>query len=170
MNVFAVSFQPAITSDGRVLLAAVAAYLGRYRGQSRLHTESDLKIFLTWCTDQGLDPLRLGRVDIERYVRWFARGPQWILNRELDIAVALERAIRMSPWGLPTASPEVVLFFKAGGNRSAAEMRTVKNVRRRDEEDFFALLPVLTAEQRSWLRESLAKLQPEHPWSTHLAS
>jgi hypothetical protein len=38
-----------------VLRAAVAAYLGRYRGQTLLHTESDLRIFLRWCADQGLD-------------------------------------------------------------------------------------------------------------------
>ena len=31
---------------------------------------SDLKIFLTWCAGQGLDPLRVGRADVERYVRW----------------------------------------------------------------------------------------------------
>ena len=53
-----------------MLRAAVAAYLGRYRGQSRLHAGSDLKIFLTWCAGQDLDPLRVGRVDIERYLRW----------------------------------------------------------------------------------------------------
>jgi hypothetical protein len=29
-----------------VLRAAVSAYLGRYRGQTRLHTESDLRVFL----------------------------------------------------------------------------------------------------------------------------
>jgi hypothetical protein len=99
-----------------------------------------------------------------------ASDKQWILNRDLDITVPLEQAIRTSPWGVPTAAPEVVLFFKAGGNRSAADMQTVKNFRRRDEDDFFALLPTLTEEQRSWLRASLGKLGPEHPWSTHLAS
>jgi hypothetical protein len=70
MTAFTASDQAVVTSDERVLRAAVAAYLGRYRGQSRLHTGSDLKIFLTWCTGQDLDPLRAGRVDIERYVRW----------------------------------------------------------------------------------------------------
>lgn len=48
----------------------MAAYLGRYRGTTRLHTESDLRIFLTWCTGQDLEPLTVGRADIERYVRW----------------------------------------------------------------------------------------------------
>jgi integrase/recombinase XerD len=35
-----------------------------------VHTGSDLEVFLTWCVGQGLNPLRVGRVDVERYVRW----------------------------------------------------------------------------------------------------
>jgi len=57
-------------ADQLVLRAAVSAYLGRYRGETRLPTESDLQVFLRWCTDQDLDPLAVIRVDIERYVRW----------------------------------------------------------------------------------------------------
>jgi hypothetical protein len=49
-----------------VLRAATAAYLGRYRGQTRLHSESDLRVFLRWCADQDLDPLAAVRLDIER--------------------------------------------------------------------------------------------------------
>src|SRR3954452_3456534 len=59
-----------VPSDQLVLRAAVSAYLGRYRGQTRLHTESDLRIFLRWCADLDLDPLTALRVDIERYLRW----------------------------------------------------------------------------------------------------
>jgi integrase/recombinase XerD len=53
-----------------VVRAAVAAYLGRYRGLTRQHGESDLRVFLSWCTAQDLDPLTAVRIDIERYVRW----------------------------------------------------------------------------------------------------
>ncbi|GAA2389078.1 hypothetical protein GCM10010170_100520 [Dactylosporangium salmoneum] len=53
-----------------VLRAAVSAYLGRYRGQTRLHSESELRVLLRWCADQDLDPLIAVRIDIERYVRW----------------------------------------------------------------------------------------------------
>src|SRR5436190_5849227 len=49
-----------------VLRAAVSAYLGRYRGETRMHTESDLRVFLRWCTDQDLDPLTA--------VRWTSSG------------------------------------------------------------------------------------------------
>jgi len=57
-------------ADQLVLRAAVSANLGRYHGETRVHTESDLRIFLHWYTDQNLDPLAAVRVDIERYVRW----------------------------------------------------------------------------------------------------
>jgi hypothetical protein len=44
----------------------VSAYLGRYRGETRSHTESDLRIFMSWCTDQRHDPLATGRTGIDR--------------------------------------------------------------------------------------------------------
>jgi site-specific recombinase XerD len=56
--------------DDLVLRLAAAAYLGRYVGTSRVHTESDLKLFFAWCTDQGIGPLVIQRAQIERYVRW----------------------------------------------------------------------------------------------------
>jgi hypothetical protein len=67
------------SSDHVVLRAAVSAYLGRYRGETRVHTESDLRVFLRWCTEQGIDPLSAVRVDIERYVRWL-QTPTYICH------------------------------------------------------------------------------------------
>ena len=49
---------------------AVAAYLARFKGQSRVHTESDLRAFVTWCEERGLDPLAAQRAHVELYVRW----------------------------------------------------------------------------------------------------
>jgi hypothetical protein len=40
-----------------LLRVAVAAYLARFKGTSRTHTESDLRCFLTWCADRELEPL-----------------------------------------------------------------------------------------------------------------
>ncbi|RSM64997.1 integrase, partial [Actinoplanes sp. ATCC 53533] len=64
------SVPPRCPPNSAALQTAVSAYLGRYRGATRQHTESDLRIFLTWCADQELNPLTARRVDIERYVRW----------------------------------------------------------------------------------------------------
>jgi hypothetical protein len=52
------------------LRLAVAAYLARFKGSSRKHTESDLHCFLTWCAEHGLDPLAARRPHLELYIRW----------------------------------------------------------------------------------------------------
>ncbi|WP_122979777.1 site-specific integrase [Actinoplanes teichomyceticus] len=90
---------PAI-SDPRLLAAAVAAYLGRYRGQSRMHTGSDLKLFLHWSADQPLDPLQATRVDIERYVRWLqdvrCYQPSTV-SRRLSVVIGFYRGCVIDP-------------------------------------------------------------------------
>ncbi len=81
-------------ADELVLRAAVSAYLGRYRGETRLHTESDLRVFLRWCTDQGLGPLSAVRVDIERYMRWLQdvrRYQPSTVSRRLSVVVGFYR-------------------------------------------------------------------------------
>jgi hypothetical protein len=81
----------------------------------------------------------------------------WILDTARGVTVPRERGIRPSPWCVPTAAPEIVLLVKACGG-----------MRPRDEHDFFALLPVLTTGQRSWLRESLEAVRHDHPWLVHM--
>ncbi|MFJ6195081.1 tyrosine-type recombinase/integrase [Micromonospora sp. NPDC092111] len=74
--------------------AAVSAFLGRYRGQTRVHTESDLRVFLRWCAEHGLDPLAAARVDIERYVRWLQdvrRYQPSTVSRRLSVVVGFYR-------------------------------------------------------------------------------
>ena len=53
-----------------MLRLAVAAYLARFKGQSRVHTESDLRGYLSGAQSRGLDPLAATRPHIELYVRW----------------------------------------------------------------------------------------------------
>ena len=55
--------------DGRLRLA-VAAYLARFKGSSREHTESDLRCYLSWCAEHGLVPLAAKRPHLELYIRW----------------------------------------------------------------------------------------------------
>jgi hypothetical protein len=52
------------------LRLAVAAYLARFKGSSRAHTESDLRCYLAWCAERGLDPLAAQRPHLELYIRW----------------------------------------------------------------------------------------------------
>jgi hypothetical protein len=55
-----------VPSDPRAPFAdqlrlAVAAYLARFKGSSRDHTESDLRSYLACCAERGLDPLAAQR-------------------------------------------------------------------------------------------------------------
>ena len=52
------------------LRLAVAAYLARFTGISRTRTESDLRCYLAWCAERGLDPLAAQRPHLELYIRW----------------------------------------------------------------------------------------------------
>jgi hypothetical protein len=81
-------------ADQLVLRAAVSAYLGRYRGETRLHTESDLRVFLGWCVNQNLDPLAVVWVDIERYLRWLQDERRYqpsTVSRRLSVVVGFYR-------------------------------------------------------------------------------
>jgi hypothetical protein len=53
---------PLAPFTGRLRLA-VAAYLARFKGISRNRTESDLRCYLAWCAERGLDPLAAQRPD-----------------------------------------------------------------------------------------------------------
>ena len=54
------------------LRLAVVAYLARFKGSSREHTESDLRCYLSWCAERGLDPLAARRPHLELYIRFRA--------------------------------------------------------------------------------------------------
>jgi len=52
------------------LRLAVAAYLARFKGSTRSHTDSDLRCYLAWCAERSLDPLVARRPYLELYIRW----------------------------------------------------------------------------------------------------
>ncbi len=86
-------------------------------------------------------------------------GDDLAVNSGRRITVPLARAVRESPSGVPAFAPEVVLFYKAGGN-----LAEHGPTRPRDQHDFDALAPTFDAGQRSWLRESVGRAHSGHPW------
>jgi hypothetical protein len=56
--------------DAARLPLAAAAYLARFKGLSREHTDSDLRVFLAWCAERRIEPLAARRRELELYVRW----------------------------------------------------------------------------------------------------
>lgn len=91
-------------------------------------------------------------------------GGDWILHAETGITRAWEECVAESPWGIPMAVPEVLLFYKA----TAYWQRTDLKPRPHDERDFEALAPHLGAGQRDWLRETIHAVVPGHPWLPRL--
>lgn len=59
-----------VSTTPPMIRLAMAAYLARFKGQSRVHTESDLRGYLDWCGQRDLDPLAATRPHLELYLRW----------------------------------------------------------------------------------------------------
>jgi integrase/recombinase XerD len=77
-----------------VLRLATIAYLARYKGDSRMHTESDLRIYLAWCAERRLDPLMVRRAHVEMYVRWLQEIRRFrpsTVSRRLSVVVGFYR-------------------------------------------------------------------------------
>ena len=85
-------------------------------------------------------------------------GDDWVFHRGGRIRRPLTDIGLRSQSGLPYLQPDLLLLFKARSDRA------------KDDEDFRALLPFLTDEQKAWLRPRLTRPgQPEHRWAPYLA-
>ena len=72
----------------------MAAYLARFKGSSRYHTESDLRCFLAWCAERSLDPLAARRPHPELYIRWMQeirRFQPSTVSRRISVAAGFYR-------------------------------------------------------------------------------
>jgi len=100
-----------VPSDGLVpftdqLRLAVAAYLARFEGSSRDHTESDLRCFLAWCAERGLDPRAARRPHLDLYIRWMQeirRFKPSTVSRRFSVAAGFYRTCAID--GLLERSP-----------------------------------------------------------------
>ena len=89
----AVPSDPAVPFTDQLRLA-VAAYLARFKGSSREHTESDLRCYLAWCAERGLDPLSAQRPHLELYIRWMQeirRFKPSTVSRRFSVAAGFYR-------------------------------------------------------------------------------
>jgi site-specific recombinase XerD len=90
---------PSVPSDHPVPFAdqlrlAMAAYLARFKGASRYHTESDLRCYLSWYAEHGLDPLAARRPHLELYIRWMQeirRFKPSTVSRRFSVAAGFYR-------------------------------------------------------------------------------
>lgn len=88
-----------------------------------------------------------------------ASATHWVYRRNALVTRELHRAVLQSEFeNTPYLSPEIVLLYKS------------KHMRDRDQIDFDAAAPHLSAEQKGWLREALdvSYQKNAHPWSAAL--
>ncbi|MFP7298943.1 nucleotidyltransferase domain-containing protein [Neobacillus niacini] len=84
---------------------------------------------------------------------------EWVYRREKSIRVPKSRIYLKTSEGIPYLKPEIQLLYKAGSSR----------MREKDFKDFQTLLPVLTEEEKDWLKLSLITQFPEgHHWIGYL--
>lgn len=83
-------------------------------------------------------------------------GETWICRRDETIRLPYSQIIHHTPGGIPYLAPELVLLFKA------------KRALAKDQADFDAAIPRMTAAQRQALAELLSRVHPGHRWLASL--
>jgi integrase/recombinase XerD len=83
-----------VTTAPPTLRLVVAAYLARFKGQTRIHTESDLRGYLSWCQTRDLDPLSATRPHVELHVRWLQEARRYrpsTVSRRMSVVAGFYR-------------------------------------------------------------------------------
>src|SRR5262249_24108272 len=98
---------------------------------SRVHTESDLRIYLAWCAERSVDPLAVERAQVELYVRWMQEARRFkpsTVSRRMSVVAGFYR----------TCVIEGVLDHASPGYRQATRPAQHRQVG-------WAILPLLSS-------------------------
>lgn len=98
-----------------------------------------------WVCERAGEPWRLQLVVNP------SEGDAWIYRRDPRVRRPTAELVWRSD-GIPYLAPEVQLLFKS------------KTMRPKDERDLADCLPLLSSDQRRWLRQALALGDAAHPW------
>jgi hypothetical protein len=79
-------------------------------------------------------------------------GEEWIVRRDESITAPRASMVSLSADGIPYELPHGVLLYKAKAARS------------KDEADFAACLPRMSAADRRWLALALSQVHSGHEW------
>lgn len=104
-----------------------------------------------WCRPDGEEAWRF------QFMLDETEGEEWVSRRDPRIRRPISEIGRTNVDGFPYLVPEIQLMYKAKGSRP------------KDEQDFAAALPILTSEQRQWLRDAMTMAYGQHPWLERLA-
>ena len=79
---------------------------------------------------------------------------RWVFRRDPTFTAPLDEVTWVGTDGIRYMNPEIVLAYKARLGRP------------KDDDDLAAALPRLDVRQRRWLRDTVARLHPDHRWLT----
>ncbi|MET9630265.1 amino acid transporter [Lentzea sp. NPDC006480] len=94
-----------------------------------------------WCRPAGSDHWRV-QVMLDE-----SDGEDWVSRRHPDVRRSISSIGNITASGIPYLVPEIQLFYKS------------KSPRPKDQIDFEAALPLLSAAQRQWLTDAIAILE-----------
>ncbi len=83
-------------------------------------------------------------------------GDRWICRRNPAITRQVD-GVTFGSRGVRALCPEIQLLFKAKHHELP-----------KNEQDFSLVVPLLAAEQRTWLKDAIAATHPGHPWIARL--
>ena len=83
-------------------------------------------------------------------------GGRWQSTRDPAFVADLDEVTWTAADGVRYLNPEVALLFKAKQHRVKADV------------DLENTWPLMTTEQRRWLRDAVLRLHPDHPWQHRL--
>jgi hypothetical protein len=107
--------------------------------------------FQTWLREPATGRYR---VDVFREPHI---GDRWVCRRDASITLPYSELVLRTSEGIPYATPEAALLFKA------------KHLREKDQADFQRVMPMMNQTQRSRLIGWLSQVHPGHPWINTLA-
>jgi RimJ/RimL family protein N-acetyltransferase len=105
-----------------------------------------------WIREHALAPWKADFILMDE------RDGAWVWKHDPSVALALDESTWVDAAGVRYANPEIVLAHKA---------RTLEG---RHDADFRAAWPMLDARSRSWLRETIERRYPGHPWLSRMAA
>jgi hypothetical protein len=120
--------------------------------------EANLAALLDWVPGpRRRDPDGL---DVE-FILDDIRDGEWVLDAPPPLRIPLDEAVRRSPTGVPSPVPKVLMYLKA-----TAYWGMPGYPRGHDLDDFRALMPLLSTDDKAWLNRALGAFV--HPWLAHL--
>jgi hypothetical protein len=85
-----------------------------------------------------------------------SEGEFWVFRRDPRITYPLSSAIRRNPERIAYLAPEIQLLYKARATRA------------QNQTDFGHVVPHLSRDARTWLRDSRISMDLEHAWISML--